>query len=855
MEVDLVNLNRRNFLKLSAASGLFVAGASQTKPVLNAFTKTTEASAKNEPQGEWIASTCQGCTAWCAVQIYRVNGRATKVRGNPNAKANHGHSCVRSHIALQQLYDPDRVKQPMKRTNPKKGRNEDPGFVPITWEEAMDTIAEKIMELRNKNEPHKFSIWRGRYTAVNDIIYGSLPKIIGTPNNVSHSSICAESEKFGRYYTEGHWGYADYDHENTFYELLWGTDPIASNRQVPHTASLFGKLKDQAKIVCIDPRMSTTAAKAHQWLPIIPGEDGALAVAIAHVLLTEGLWYKPFVGDFIDGENRFITGRTVREEDFEEIQTHGVVKWWNIALKDKTPEWAAERCGIPAEQIYQVAREFGNAAPKAMSFMSPGANMHVRGGYTALAQAALNGLIGSADGVGGVISGGESTPKNDFADFKPYLDEIAEKGIKMPRVDHGGKLGMPAINAGKSGGVKPTNTLADGILSGDPYDLEVVISYWTNFNFSNNGTDRWDEALAKLPFHVHLTVNPAEQTHFADIVLPCAHHMFEALGAVRGSNGNLHTHLHLQNKIVDSPFDVKIDETEIPWMLAEALEKKGFSNLIDYYRNEFADPETGKKPENGYEFNEIAIKMYTQPVWDPTVEKKGDNINGWEEYKQLGTWNSIPYKFYKKYDGNWKTETGKYEFYSETLKKALEGHAEKHNATIDQVMEAAMQTERGEFAFVPHYEPAYRVGDESEYPFIFTEHRSKLNREARSANCSWYQDFKDADPGDEAWDDVVKINPIDAKKLGLVNGDMVKLTTPTGTITVKAKLWEGTRPGIVSKCYGQGHWAYGHIASLDRKKQIARGGNNNTILAPVYEAMSGSSARHGGQTRVKIEKV
>ncbi len=856
MEVELVKVNRRNFLKISAASGLFVAGATQTKPALNAFTKSTEASGTNEPQGEWKASVCQGCTAWCAVQVYIINGRATKVRGNPHAKANHGHSCVRSHIALQQLYDPDRVKQPMKRTNLKKGRDEDPGFVPISWEEAMDTIADKIMELRDNNETHKFSVWRGRYTAMNGILYGNMPKIIGSPNNVSHSSMCAESEKFGRYYTERYWGYADYDHEEAFYEILWGADPIASNRQVPHTASIFGKLKDKARLAVVDPRLSTTAAKADEWLPVIPGEDGALASAIAHVLLTEELWYKPFVGDFKDGKNKFVEGRTVREDDFEEKQTYGLVRWWNIELKDKTPEWAAERSGIPAEQIYRVARDFGRAAPKAISFMSPGSNMVVRGGYTAMTMAALNGLVGSADTL--VICGGESAPVNSWPSIDPYVDEIAEQGNKMPRADFGGrKLEHPALKNSKSGGVKPTNTIADSILNEDPYSLKVVMSYWTNFNFSNQGAERWDEAFSKLPFMVHMTLNPAEQTHFADIVLPVPHSMFERLSPVRGSNGNLYRHVHLQTGVVESPFDVRIDETEIPWMLGEALERKGFPNLINYLRDEFADPETGKKPTNAQEFNEIAVKMYTQPLWDPSVEKLGDKINGWEEFKKIGTWNSIPYRKRQKYDGNWGTETGKFEFYSETLKAALQTHADRHNTTIDKVMEATNQTQSGEFAFVPHYEPAYRVGDDQkdQYPFIFAEHRSKLNREARSANTSWYQEFKDADPGDEAWDDVAKINPIDAKNLGIKNGDMVKLTTPTGSITVKAKLWEGTRPGVISKCYGQGHWAYGHIASLDRKKQIPRGGNNNIILPPVYEALSGSSARHGGPTRIRVEKV
>ncbi|GEL08002.1 secreted protein [Salisediminibacterium halotolerans] len=850
-----MKLSRRNFLKASAVTGLFAAGASQKGPVMNAFSTAANAEEENVEQGEWIPSVCQGCTAWCAVEIYRIDGRATKVRGNPNAKANHGHSCVRSHLGLQQVYDPDRVKQPMKRTNPNKGRDEDPEFVPISWEEAMDTIAEKIMELRENDETHKFSVWRGRYTSLNGILYGNMPKIIGSPNNISHSSICAESEKFGRYYTERYWGYADYDHENTLYEIFWGGDPISTNRQVPHTASIWGDLKSRATLACIDPRLSTTAAKSDEWLPVMPGEDGALASAIAHVLLTEELWHKPFVGDFTNGENQFVAGQEVDEDDFEEIQTHGLVKWWNLVLKDATPEWAAERSGIPEDQIYRVARGFGKAAPRAISFSSPGSSMTIRGGYTALAQAALNGLVGSADAEGGVISNGIDVPTNDWPEIDDYLDDIAEAGLERERVDHGGRLELPALKDSESGGVKPTNTVADAMLNEDPYNLKVVMSYWNNFNFSNQGTERWDEALAKLPFMVHMTVNPAEQTHYADIVLPVPHSMFERLSPVDGSNGNLHRHLHMQNKVIESPFDIRVDETEIPWMLGEALEEKGFSNLIDYFRNEFRDPETGDAPTNAEEFNLIATKQYTEPIWDPSFEKDGDTINGWEELLEVGTWNTAKYEFRQKWDGNWGTETGQFEFYSETLKKALEEHADKHDASVDEVMEACNLEARGELAYVPHYEPAMRVGDEDEYPFIFTEHRSKLNREARSANTSWYQAFKDVDIGDEAWDDVAKINPKDADELGIEDGDEVKLTTETGSITVKAKRWEGTRPGVISKCYGQGHWAYGHIASLDRENQIARGGNNNDILAPVHEALSGSGARHGGQTRVRIDKV
>jgi anaerobic selenocysteine-containing dehydrogenase len=83
--------------------------------------------------------------------------------------------------------------------------------------------------------------------------------------------------------------------------------------------------------------MSNTAAKAHKWLPIKPSEDGALALAMAHVILTRGMWFKDFVGDFADGNNHFVAGQEVGAEDFVEKHTNGLARWWNIELKDKTP--------------------------------------------------------------------------------------------------------------------------------------------------------------------------------------------------------------------------------------------------------------------------------------------------------------------------------------------------------------------------------------------------------------------------------------------------------------------------------------------------------------------------------------
>lgn len=846
---DARGTTRRRFLQGTVGGGLVAAIGGG--PLLSHLAPLAQTEV---PASElkWIASTCQGCTSWCPVQVGVLDGRAIKVRGNPHSRANHGEICPRPHIALQQLYDPDRIKVPMKRTNPKKGRDEDPQFVPITWDEAMDMIAEKMMELRANNESHKFALFRGRYSFLRDVFYYGIPKIFGSPNNISHSAICAEAEKFGPYYTEGFWDYRDYDLENTRFVLCWGADPLSSNRQVPHAISIWGQVRDRAKIAVIDPRLSVTAAKADEWLPVIPGEDAALAVAMAHVILVEGLWSREFVGDFAEGENLFRAGENVDESAFEEIHTNGVVTWWNLELKDRTPAWAAEQCGIPAEQIRRVAIDFARAAPQAISWVSPGACMQARGGYAAMAAHALNGLVGSADHIGGTAQKPQ-VPVNAIPDYAEYQDEQAKTNGKQPKIDQRGTLPFPALNKGKSGGGVVTNNAADGMLQQDPYEIKMAIAYWANFAFSCSGTQRWEEALSKLPFFVHITTNASETTMFADVVLPAAHQLFEKWGFLK-SQQNMYGCLSLTQPVVQPMWDVRQDETEIPWMIAQKLAEKGFDNLLRYYKEAFADPQTGARPENRQDFTLTCVKMLTQPCWDPThadYGKYGDKVDGWDDFVAKGVWNSHRYEP-KKLWGKFKTETGKFEFYSETLKKALAAHAKKHAVSVDQVLEATNYTARGEIAFLPHFEPALRWGEKSEYPLVFFEHRSRLNREGRSANCTWYQAHKNADPGDENWDDVLKMNPVDAQSLGLKDRQMVKVTSPTGEITVRLKLWEGVRPGTVTKCYGQGHWAYGRIAAKNFQKHIPLGGNNNQIQPAEYERLSGSTARHGGVTRVKV---
>jgi anaerobic selenocysteine-containing dehydrogenase len=848
-----MKLTRRSFLQASAVAGggVLVAGCAGRKPATSAMTEA-KALPKQPAKGEWVASTCQGCTAWCPIEVFVQSGRVTKVRGNQLSKANGGYVCPRGHLITQQLYDPDRVKVPMKRTNPEKGRGVDPKFVPITWDQALDTIAEKMIELRGNNEPHKLMYMRGRYSPTStDLLYGTVPKIFGTPNAFSHSAICAEAEKMGPGLTQGFFGYRDYDLAKTKCLVIWGCDPLSSNRQVPNTIGKFGDILDRGTVIVVDPRLSTSAAKAHEWLPLKPGTDGALAGALAHLLLTEGLWNKEFVGDFKDGKNLFVAGQKVDEAAFAEKETYGLIKWWNLALKDATPAWAEKETLIPQEQIVRVARAMGNAAPATAVWMGPGAAMHPRGTYAAMAVYVLNGVLGSIDAEGGTLQSGKA-PIDKFPAFDKYQDETAKKFGKEKKLDGRGAKDMPAMMNAKPGSGVVTNNVANGMLK-NPEAVKVFISSWSNFNFSCTGAERWDKAMAKVPFFVHMVTNPSEMTQFADIVLPATFAPTEKLTIITNM-ANMYAHASIQQPVAKPLWDVKSEETEVVWLLAEKLKKKGFSNLFDYFATEFKDPETGKTPTNAAEFEEIAAKISSAPIWKPKEPLKGDKIDGWADFKKKGIYNTEKYK-YKKAWGNFKTETKKFEFYSETMKKGLTEHAEKHKVTIDEVLASSGYLAQGELVFVPHYETPKRHGSTSEYPFDFIDYKSRLNREGRSQNTTWYQEFKKVDTGDDSWGDVLKMNPADAAKLGLKSGDTVKVSSTTGSIVTKLKTWEGLRPGTVAKCYGQGHWAYGRVAAKDYAKAQPRGGNNNELLVDDYDRLSGATARNGGFTGVKVEKA
>ena len=168
---------------------------------------------------------------------------------------------------------------------------------------------------------------------------------------------------------------------------------------------------------------------------------------------------------------------------------------------------------------------------------------------------------------------------------------------KGKKLDGRGAKDMPAMMNAKPGSGVVTNNVANGMLK-DPGAVKVFMCSWANFNFSCTGADRWDKAMAKVPFFVHLVTNASEMTQFADIVLPATFNSAEGWSIV-SNMGNGHGYASIQQGAVKRLWDVKQEETEVMWLLAEKLKAKGFPNLFDYYSQEFKDPETGKAPDHG----------------------------------------------------------------------------------------------------------------------------------------------------------------------------------------------------------------------------------------------------------------
>src|SRR5574340_1594593 len=217
----------------------------------------------------WLHSICEMCKGDCGILVHRVDGVVVDIKGDPDCPNSRGKNCAKSISGIMQLYNPNRLKVPMKRTNPEKGIGVDPGWVRISWNEALDMLVEKLTKVR-KEDPRKLVL----STLVGgDGIESAWTSAYGTPNKDWSGYYCGQYLHSSMYLTNGTF-HCDFDADHINYLLLFGNQAgtMAGGLNPNITSQKVAKgRKQRLKVVAVDPICNHAAAKADEWIPIRPG--------------------------------------------------------------------------------------------------------------------------------------------------------------------------------------------------------------------------------------------------------------------------------------------------------------------------------------------------------------------------------------------------------------------------------------------------------------------------------------------------------------------------------------------------------------------------------------------------------
>jgi anaerobic selenocysteine-containing dehydrogenase len=793
MDQNQTAATRRRFLASSGAGGA-VATLALGAGIGGGVAPVEQARAQRVPgQTRIVKNICHQCPARCGIDVYVTNGRVHAIHGSTDHPISNGKLCPKGPLGAYILYDPDRFKGPMRRTNPRKGRNEDPRFVPISWAEALDAVAARLNALRDRGESHRFALLYGRgWGASCAGLLGTFGELYGSPNvAIGHSSMCSDGSIKARQFTDGNASYNAHDYRNTNYLLMFGAGFLEAFRPYNNNMQMWGYMRGEkspkTRVTVVDVHVNTTTAAADRGLLIKPGTDGALALAIAHLILVEGLWDRAFVGDFADRTNRFVAGRVVDPAEFRERWVKGLVEWWNIELKDRTPAWAAGVTTIPERTILQVAREFGTTRP-AMAIMERGAHAHSNGLYNGMAIHTLNALVGALFAKGGLMY--QMAPPYGAMPVaaRDYMDDWARNGAwkQQPRIDLKGHVDGYLLANNMMQEVGPNH------LAGRPYKLDTMMFYATNPIWTAPNGQVWEEALKDV-FIIETSPFPSETAMYADIVLPD------------------HTYLERYQDAPTYPFEgYPMTQLRVP-AVEPLYDTKYFGDTLieigkrikgpmgEYYKALGSTENVLRHLAKGFEAN------------------PGDNgVTDFESWAQKGVWYKKPYLWQQRngeffeWDGRdyarpmseadvrtrlLRTPSGKFEIRSGMLEANAAWIAEKTGRDPDRLM------------FPIWEEPSHPGGGDL---FLVTP-KLALHAEGRGANIPIAIAQIQPVMGGRRMI-YLEINPVTARARGIRDGDKVRITSSVGTIEAYCKYFEGTRPDTVVLPMSHGHWAHGRWA-------------------------------------------
>jgi anaerobic selenocysteine-containing dehydrogenase len=356
------------------------------------------------------------CPDTCAMLVTVEDGVAKKIQGDPAMPFTEGTLCTKVAHYLERTYAPDRLLYPQKRV----GRKGEGRFARISWDDALDEIAARLKALAAEDPE---TILPCSYAGTMGMVqYASMDRRFFHRLGASllERTLCSTAGKFGLKATLG--GSVGMDPER-FDEakliVLWGANPVVSNL---HLWSRVQAAKRRgAKVIAIDPYLSLSAEKCTQHVALLPGTDGALALGMMHVLITEGLIDADYVANYTLG--------------YDELKKR--------ILASYSPEWAAQTCGIGVQEIVQLAREYGTTRPAAIR-LNYGMQRHAGGGVAARTIACLPALVGAwREAAGGIVL--------TTADFYRFDHAALERpdllGARRPRVINHAELGDALTSA------------------------------------------------------------------------------------------------------------------------------------------------------------------------------------------------------------------------------------------------------------------------------------------------------------------------------------------------------------------------------------------------------------------------
>jgi len=515
------------------------------------------------------------------------DGVAVKIQGDPDMPFTAGTLCTKVAHYLERTYAPDRLKHPLKRVGPKgSGR-----FARVSWDEALDEIAARLKTLAAEDPqtilPLSYAGTMGmvQYSSMDRRFFHKLG------SSQLDRTLCSSAGKAGIKVTLG--GSVGMDPER-FDEakliLLWGANPVVSNL---HLWSRVQEAKRRgAKVVAIDPYRSLSAEKCTQHVALLPGTDGALALAMMHVLIAEGLL-----------DRDYIARHTVGFEPLAE------------RVKQTTPQWAADICGLPVETIVQLARDYGTTKPAAIR-LNYGMQRHAGGGIAARTIACLPALTGAwRDVAGGIVL--------TTADFYGF--------------DHAA-LERPDLLAGRRPRVVNHAQLGDALTAAEP-PVKAVIVYNNNPVAVCPDSEKVLAGFRREDLYcVVMDSFMTDTADYADLVLPATTQLEHY--DVHKSYGHLYA---LANNPAIAPVGESLPNSEVFRRLAARMG-----------------------------FDEPCFRDSDEDICRTALASTQPRMRGidWEAMKRTG-WQrlDVPARFAPFAAGGFPTPSGKCEFYSAALER------------------------------------------------------------------------------------------------------------------------------------------------------------------------------------------